>query len=103
MQTRLSRVRRPDETDLRHSLVTDGVPGARARRTSMREAQLSGQFPDARFDVGLNVLSAFVLWDGTQHLLQAFEPLAGVMRRAECQLGLAVFRGEIGWHGSPRQ
>src|ERR1700752_3643821 len=103
MQTRLPRIRRPHETDLRHSLVTDGVPGARARRAPMRQAQLSGQFPHARLDVGLNVPVACVLWDGAQHLLRGFEPLSGIMRRAEGLLGLAVFRREIGWHGSPRK
>lgn len=54
---------------------------------------LGGKFADSRLDVRLQALGPLVLWDGTQHLLQAFELLA----RLPCQpIGLRarLYSGE---------
>jgi len=63
------------------------------------DIDLVAELLDARLDVRLEPLGAFVFGDGAQHLAQVLQPLARLARLAVRSLGRLVLGAEIGRHG----
>src|SRR5438034_5523117 len=102
MQRRFTRVRRPEERDLRSALGADHQRRATVSATLPGAFELFGEVLDARLDVSLKALGPLVFRDGAQHLTQPLEALARVARLAEGGLGRLVFGREIGGHDDNR-
>ena len=60
--------------------------------------QLFPELLDTGLDIGLQVLRTLVLWDGTEHLLQAVKALTRFPCLTVLHLGLFVFRADVGRH-----
>jgi cytochrome P450 len=89
---------RTQHCDLRRAFAPDAMQGPGPRRTFSRRRQVVGQLLDAALQIRLQVLGALVLRNRTQHLFQAVEPTAVVLRYAIRLLGTLVIRTQVGWH-----
>src|SRR5438034_3279715 len=102
MQRRFTRVRRPEERDLRSAFGADHQRRATVSASLPGAFELFGESLDARLDIGLKALGPFVFRDGAQHFTQRLEALARVAGLAEGSLGRLVFGREIGGHDDNR-
>ncbi len=99
MQRRFTDVWRPDKSDLGGPLGTNNRRRACARTAFFRSGKILRELFDARLDIRLQVVGAFVLGNRTQHLAQAVETLFGIARAPECGLCGFVFGCQVGRHG----
>src|SRR6266540_1578932 len=98
MQRRLTRVRRPDQRDLRCALGPDDNRRTATCTASLGTLEFFGQFLDAPLDIALEMVGPFVLWDRAQHLPQPLQALPRVARLTERGLYRLVLRREVGRH-----
>ena len=92
-------VRRSDQRNLRRSLGSNDQCRTAVPTAAAADVDLVAQLLDARFDIGLEALGAFMLGNRAQHFAQAFQPLARLPRFAVGRLRRLVLRTEIGRHG----
>src|SRR5215471_4572275 len=100
MEQRLARIGRTDERDLRRTFGANDERWTAMSAAFSRTFEILGQIFDARFDVRLQMLGAFVLRDRSQHLAQPVQSLPWVASFAKRGLGSFVLRREVGGHAA---